>query len=102
MPSVHGILETALYVKDPKEAADFYRRLFEFETLLDVERPSLSMLQVEVCSYFLRRVRPVSRPKRPPELFHRMRVTGRRILLSRSTARQLMRGRVSWKTKALR
>jgi catechol 2,3-dioxygenase-like lactoylglutathione lyase family enzyme len=38
MPSVHGILETALYVKDPKSAADFYLRLFGFETLLDMER----------------------------------------------------------------
>jgi len=38
MPSVHGILETALYVRDPKTSAEFYRRLFGFETLLDVER----------------------------------------------------------------
>src|SRR5215207_3256553 len=38
MPSVHAILETALYVKDPQDSADFYRRLFGFETLLEVER----------------------------------------------------------------
>jgi catechol 2,3-dioxygenase-like lactoylglutathione lyase family enzyme len=38
MPKVHGILETALYVKEPKVTADFYRRLFGFETLLDMER----------------------------------------------------------------
>ena len=31
-------METALYVKDPKRAADFYRRVFGFETLMDVER----------------------------------------------------------------
>jgi len=38
MPKVHGILETALYVEDPRQAAAFYRRLFGFETLLEVER----------------------------------------------------------------
>ena len=38
MPSVHGILETALYVKNPQRAADFYRRLFNFPTLLDSDR----------------------------------------------------------------
>ena len=38
MPGVHGIVETALYVKDPQRAADFYRRLFNFTTLLDSER----------------------------------------------------------------
>jgi catechol 2,3-dioxygenase-like lactoylglutathione lyase family enzyme len=38
VPSVHGILETALYVKDVQKAAAFYRRLFGFATLLDSER----------------------------------------------------------------
>jgi catechol 2,3-dioxygenase-like lactoylglutathione lyase family enzyme len=38
MPSVHGILETALYVRDVEKAAAFYRRLFGFATLLDSER----------------------------------------------------------------
>ncbi len=38
MPSVHGILETALYVSDLERAAAFYRRLFGFPTLRDMER----------------------------------------------------------------
>jgi catechol 2,3-dioxygenase-like lactoylglutathione lyase family enzyme len=38
MPGVHGILETALYVKDPRIASDFYQRLFNFPKLLDSER----------------------------------------------------------------
>jgi len=38
MPTVQGILETALYVKDLQVAAAFYRRLFQFLTLLDSER----------------------------------------------------------------
>ncbi len=38
MPSVHGLLETALYVKDVHKAASFYRQLFQFETLLSSER----------------------------------------------------------------
>jgi catechol 2,3-dioxygenase-like lactoylglutathione lyase family enzyme len=38
VPSVHGILETALYVKDVQKAAALYRRLFGFATLLDSER----------------------------------------------------------------
>src|SRR5947209_5325090 len=38
MPSVHGILETALYVANIQEAANFYRRLFNFATLLESER----------------------------------------------------------------
>jgi catechol 2,3-dioxygenase-like lactoylglutathione lyase family enzyme len=38
VPSVHGILETPLYVKDVEKAAAFYRRLFDFATLLDSER----------------------------------------------------------------
>ena len=38
MPRVHGILETALYAKDVKQAADFYRRLFGFATLLESDR----------------------------------------------------------------
>ena len=35
---VGGILETALYVADVKRAAEFYRRLFGFPTLLESER----------------------------------------------------------------
>jgi len=38
MPRVHGILETALYAKDLKHSADFYRRLFGFATLLESDR----------------------------------------------------------------
>ncbi len=38
MPTVQGILETALYVKDLNAAASFYRRLFSFGTLLESER----------------------------------------------------------------
>ena len=35
---VGGILETALYVSDVRRAAEFYRRLFGFPTLLESER----------------------------------------------------------------
>ncbi|WP_165235790.1 VOC family protein [Aquisphaera insulae] len=35
---IGGILETALYVSDVKQAAEFYRRLFGFPTLLESER----------------------------------------------------------------
>ena len=35
---VGGILETALYVSDIRRAAEFYRRLFGFPTLLESER----------------------------------------------------------------
>src|SRR6059058_3060207 len=35
---VGGILEAALYVSDIKRAAEFYRRLFGFPTLLEGER----------------------------------------------------------------
>lgn len=38
MPRVLKILETALYVADLPRAADFYRRVFSFETLLESER----------------------------------------------------------------
>jgi catechol 2,3-dioxygenase-like lactoylglutathione lyase family enzyme len=38
VPSVSGILETALYVKDLHAAAAFYRRVFEFTTLLESDR----------------------------------------------------------------
>jgi catechol 2,3-dioxygenase-like lactoylglutathione lyase family enzyme len=36
--TVGGILETALYVADPEIAAEFYRRIFDFETLLASDR----------------------------------------------------------------
>ena len=38
MPSVQGILETALYVRDLKKTAEFYRGLFGFQTLLESDR----------------------------------------------------------------
>jgi catechol 2,3-dioxygenase-like lactoylglutathione lyase family enzyme len=38
MPNVRGILETALYVADVQKAADFYRRVFGFTTLLESDR----------------------------------------------------------------
>jgi catechol 2,3-dioxygenase-like lactoylglutathione lyase family enzyme len=38
MPTVQGILETALYARDPQAAAEFYKRLFGFGTLLDSDR----------------------------------------------------------------
>ena len=37
-PSVHGLLETALYVEDLRKSADFYRRLFGFDALLSSDR----------------------------------------------------------------
>jgi catechol 2,3-dioxygenase-like lactoylglutathione lyase family enzyme len=37
-PSVRGIIETALYVEDPKAAAEFYQRVFGFTSLLESER----------------------------------------------------------------
>jgi catechol 2,3-dioxygenase-like lactoylglutathione lyase family enzyme len=37
-PTVNGILETAIYVKDPARSAAFYRRLFAFDTLFESER----------------------------------------------------------------
>jgi catechol 2,3-dioxygenase-like lactoylglutathione lyase family enzyme len=38
MTRVQGILETAIYVRDLPRAADFYRQLFECETLLETAR----------------------------------------------------------------
>jgi catechol 2,3-dioxygenase-like lactoylglutathione lyase family enzyme len=38
MPKVNGILETAIYADDLLRSAGFYRRVFEFETLLESER----------------------------------------------------------------
>lgn len=35
---VGGILETALYVADLPRSSEFYRRLFDFGTLLENER----------------------------------------------------------------
>lgn len=35
MPTVTGVLETSLYVNDLERSADFYRRLFGFETLME-------------------------------------------------------------------
>lgn len=38
MPTITGILETAISVADPARSADFYRRLFGFDTLPESER----------------------------------------------------------------
>lgn len=38
MPTVHGILETALYVADVRRAAEFYRRVIEFDVLVESDR----------------------------------------------------------------
>ncbi|MBS0203644.1 MAG: VOC family protein [Planctomycetes bacterium] len=38
MPPVFGILETSLDVSNPHQAAEFYRKLFDFETLLESDR----------------------------------------------------------------
>jgi catechol 2,3-dioxygenase-like lactoylglutathione lyase family enzyme len=38
MPTLNGILETALYVADVRRAAEFYRRLFGFDVLLESDR----------------------------------------------------------------
>ncbi len=44
MLHVHGLLETAIYVKDLNRASEFYRRIFQFPTLL--ESPRLIALDV--------------------------------------------------------
>src|SRR5262249_55724042 len=38
MPTVIRVIETALYVADIRRAADFYRRLFHFDMLLETDR----------------------------------------------------------------
>ncbi len=38
MPKVRGVLETSLYVEDLARAVDFYKSIFEFETLVKDER----------------------------------------------------------------
>ncbi len=38
MPEVGGVLETSLYVKDLARSAEFYRRVFRFETLTSDDR----------------------------------------------------------------
>jgi len=38
MPSVNGVLETALYVSDVRRSAEFYTTLLGVETLLDTDR----------------------------------------------------------------
>jgi len=38
LPRVFGILETAIYVGDLQKAAEFYRLVFKFDTLLDTDR----------------------------------------------------------------
>lgn len=38
MPELSGVLETALYVDDLARSAEFYKRVFAFETLFSDER----------------------------------------------------------------
>jgi len=38
MPAVRNIVETAIFVEDPNRAAAFYKRLFDFNTLLETDR----------------------------------------------------------------
>ena len=38
MPKVNGILETAIWAADVKQAAAFYRRIFGFDVLLESDR----------------------------------------------------------------
>lgn len=38
MPKVNGILETAIYAADPQRTAAFYRRIFNFDVLLESDR----------------------------------------------------------------
>jgi catechol 2,3-dioxygenase-like lactoylglutathione lyase family enzyme len=38
MPAVQRIVETAIFVEDPNRAAAFYKRLFDFNTLLETDR----------------------------------------------------------------
>ena len=38
MPQVSGVLETALYVQDVEQSAQFYRALFGFETMVQDDR----------------------------------------------------------------
>ena len=53
MPGVRGILETALYVRDVSRAAEFYRRVFGFNTLLEVDRlTALSVADRDVLLLF--------------------------------------------------
>ena len=55
MPNILGLLETALYVEDVQKAAEFYRRLFNFSTLLESERLiALNVAQRNVLLLFKR------------------------------------------------
>ena len=38
MPQVSGLLESSIWVDDVARAAEFYRRLFDFETLIEDQR----------------------------------------------------------------
>ena len=38
MPPIHALLETALYVADPTTSANFYRHVFNLQTLLESEK----------------------------------------------------------------
>jgi catechol 2,3-dioxygenase-like lactoylglutathione lyase family enzyme len=55
MPSVNGVIETALYVSDLGRAAQFYQELFGFRTLLKDDRLcALSVADRHVLLLFLK------------------------------------------------
>src|SRR5205807_144937 len=65
MPSVNGIIETALYVEDLGRSVRFYQGLFGFRTLLEDERLcALSVGDRQVLLLFVRggSVRPSEAP----------------------------------------
>ena len=55
MPKLEGVLETALYVDDLPRAIEFYKSVFEFETLFADERLcSLNVSNRQVLLLFLK------------------------------------------------
>jgi catechol 2,3-dioxygenase-like lactoylglutathione lyase family enzyme len=53
MPNVTGILETALYVEDLQRAVQFYKAIFNFETLFfDARACALSVAGRQVLLFF--------------------------------------------------
>ena len=55
MPKVSGLLESSLWVDDVGRAAEFYRRLFAFETLIEDQRfCALSVVGKQVLLLFRR------------------------------------------------
>ncbi len=54
MPPLKGLLETALYVADLERAAEFYGRVFGFETLLQSERMhALKIVETQILLLFV-------------------------------------------------